>query len=186
MVLKVQKVKFNSHDTKSIYYEAFPKEERMPFWMMVGMSKFWNTQFLSFYDNDRLCGFVYMASNKKLAFIMFFAVDKELRSKGYGSKILDKIQKMNPKKKLIITIERCDVDSADIELRKRRKNFYLRNGYKETGYLIKLAGVEQEIIIMNGDFSKKEFIAFFALYSNGTMWPKIWKYSDCNQIFKYR
>lgn len=175
MELRVEKVRFSSHDTKSIYLEAFPKEERMPFWMMVGMSKLWNTKFLSFYDDKTLCGFVYMATSMKLAFIMFFAVDKQLRSNGYGSKILDMIHKMYPNKKIIITIERCDVDSSDIELRKRRKNFYLRNGYKETGYLIKMAGVDQEIIIMNGEFSKSEFRTFFALYSNGTMWPRIWK-----------
>lgn len=54
----------------------------------------------------------------------------------------------------------------------------MRNGYKETGYMMKLNGVVQEIIITNGEFSKNQFRAFFALYSNGTMWPKIWKEKD--------
>lgn len=40
---------------------------------------------------------------------------------------------------------------------------------------MKLNGAVQEIIITNGEFIKREFRLSFALYSNGTMWPKIWK-----------
>ena len=58
---------------------------------------------------------------------------------------------------------------------KRRKNFYLRNDFKETDYLIRMSGVEQEILVRNGQFSKAEFQIFLALYSNGTLWPKIWR-----------
>ena len=41
-------------------------------------SKLWNTQFLSFYDGDIPCGFIYFAVNRKMIFIMFLAVDEEL------------------------------------------------------------------------------------------------------------
>ena len=40
---------------------------------------------------------------------------------------------------------------------------------------MKLSGVEQEILISNGNFDKNEFRLFFVLYSNGTVWPKIWR-----------
>lgn len=106
---------------------------------------------------------------------MFLAVDKTLRSKGYGSAILQDIQNKYPEKKIIISIEPCDNDAPDTELRTRRKDFYMRNKYKETGYMMKLNGIIQEIIISNGEFDKKQFLTFFAVYSNGTMWPRIWK-----------
>lgn len=176
--LKSQKVRLNSKNVKQIYFESFPKSERMPFPMMVAMSKLWNTQFLSFYDDDTLCGFVYFATNRKLVFVMFFAVAEKLRSKGYGSTILQKIHNRYPNKKIVVSIEPCDTDAPDLEIRKRRKAFYLRNGYKETGYMLKLNRVVQEIIITGGCFVKKEFRTFFTLYSNGTMWPKIWKYKE--------
>ena len=171
----IKKVKLRSSEVKRIYFDAFPKKERMPFFMMVAMSKLWNTDFLSFYDGDTLCGFIYLAHTRKIVFVMFFAVDKRLRSKGIGSAILQEIQKRYPKKKIVISIEPCDETAPDIEIRKRRKDFYLRNGYRETGYVIKLAGVIQEIIITNGEFNKTQMRNFFALYSNGTMWPRIWK-----------
>ena len=176
--MEVKKVGLSSSDVKNIYFESFPKNERMPFSMMVAMSKLWNTDFLSFYNDDKLCGFVYLAHNRKIVFVMFLAVDKTLRSKGYGSAILQEIKNRYPNKKIIISIEPCDETAPDTETRKRRKDFYLRNGYEETGYMIKLAGVVQEIIIANGKFNKSQFKRFFALYSNGTMWPRMWKQSE--------
>lgn len=175
MQIRMEKVRLSSTDIKHIYFEAFPKKERMPFPMMVAMSKLWNTEFLGFYDGNTLCGFVYLAHNRKIVFVMFLAVDKRLRSKGYGSAILQNIQSKYPEKKIIISIEPCEKDAPDIELRTRRKDFYMRNRYQETGYMMKLNGIVQEIIISNGEFDKKQFRTFFAAYSNGTMWPRIWK-----------
>lgn len=173
--METRKVRLSSSDVKSVYFNSFPKNERMPFAMMVAMSKLWNTEFLSFYDDDVLCGFVYSAHNKKIVFVMFLAVDRKLRSQGYGSAILQEIKNRYPNKKIIISIEPCDEKAPDLDLRIRRKDFYLRNGYKETGYLMRLTGAVQEIVIANGHFNKTQFRAFLALYSNGTMWPKIWE-----------
>ena len=175
MQLEIRKVRLGSADVKHVYFDAFPKKERMPFPMMVAMSKLWHTQFLSFYDGDTLCGFVYLARSRKIVFIMFLAVDARLRQKGYGSAILREIKSKYPDKKIIVSIEPCDDGAPDLTVRERRKAFYRKNGYRETGYRMKLGGVEQEILITGGDFVKKEFRAFFALYSNGTMWPKIWE-----------
>ena len=147
----------------------------MPFPAMVVMSKLWHTDFLEYYDGDTICGFVYLAHNRKLVFIMFLAVDEVLRSKGYGSAILHEIQSRYSDKKMIVSIEPCDVAASDLTLRVRRKAFYSRNGYRETGYRMRLSGVEQEILVCNGEFDKGEFRLFFALYSNGTVWPKIWR-----------
>ena len=175
MKLRMQKVKINNKDIKRIYFEAFPKKERMPFPLMVAMSKLWNTQFFGFYDGDIPYGFIYLASNRKIVFVMFLAVDKYLRSKGYGSFILQQIEKKYPNRKIIVSIEPCDDIAPDIELRKRRKSFYLRNGYRETGYVMKLNGVIQEIMVANGEFIKKEFCSFFLTYSFGSIYPKIWE-----------
>lgn len=50
--------------------------------------------------------------------------------------------------------------------------------YNTTGYRMKLNGVVQEIIISNGEFDRKQFRTFFAVYSNGTVWPRIWKQTE--------
>lgn len=174
MQIRAENVKLSSAEIKHIYMKAFPPKERMPFPMMVAMSKLWNTQFLGFYDGDTLCGFAYFAFHSKILFIMFLAVDESLRSRGYGGAILREIQNKYPDKKVVVSIEPCEESAPDIGLRKRRKAFYLRNGYQETGYMMKLSGVVQEILITNGAFVTKELRFFFAVYSNGVLWPKIW------------
>lgn len=178
MVLRVETVTRKTQakkKVKGIYTSSFLKEDRMPFWLMLLLAKMPSTDFISFHDTDILCGFVYMATIENLTFVMFLAVDENNRSKGYGSRILDKIQSMYPNNKIIISIERCDVDAKDIEQRLRRKKFYDNNGYIETGYLVELANIKQEILIKNGELDKEEFILFFKKYSNGTMKPKVWR-----------
>lgn len=175
MNLEIKKVKLSNKNVKKIYFDSFPKEERMSFLMMVLMTKITHTDFLAFYDKGKLCGFIYSATMENITFIMFLAVDKNIRSKGYGSKILEEIQRLYPNNKIIIPIERSDVEATNINDRIRRKNFYSKNGYIDTGYLIKLSKTEQEIIIKNGIFDKDELFNFFVKYSNGTMKPKIWK-----------
>lgn len=175
MNLEIKKVKLSNKDVKKIYYDSFPKEERMPFPMMVLMTKITHTDFLAFYDRDTLCGFAYSATIDNITFITFLAVDKNIRSKGYGSEILKEMQRLYPDNKIVISIERCDVEATNINDRIRRKNFYLKNGYIDTGYLIELSKTEQEVIIKNGVFDEDELFNFFVKYSNGTMKPKIKK-----------
>lgn len=176
MLLRVEKVRKSKRkqEIKTMYFSAFPKNDRMPFGMMVFLSYLWNTEFLAFYDADVLCGFVYMATVGRQTFIMFFAVDQSLRSKGYGSGILSAIQALHPKNKWIVSIEPCVASASDIEARLSRKRFYLRNGFAESGYFMKL-GTEQEILTKNGAFDKRRFRLFFLLYSFFTLCPKMWK-----------
>lgn len=165
----------NIKEVKKIYTYSFAKEDRMSPLLMLMLSKTKNTDFLSFYNKAILCGFVYMASINGLTFIMFFAVDKKLRSKGFGSQILDIVQSMYPDNKLIVSIDTCDKNAAYIEQRLRRKNFYNSNGYADTKYLLDMSDKAQEILIKNGEFDKDEFCSFFKKYSNGSINPKIWQ-----------
>mgnify|MGYP000928895881 CR=1 FL=1 len=178
MDLRIENVTRKSKEKqkiKEIYKSSFPKGDRMSFIMMLIMAKMSSTEFISFHDKDTLCGFVYMSTIENLTFVMFLAVDENIRGKGYGSFILEKIQSMHTNSKIIVSIERCDQEAKDIKQRLKRKKFYINNGYKETGYLVELGNKKQEILIKNGEFNKEEFFLIFMKYSNGTMKPKILK-----------
>lgn len=100
---------------------------------MVAMSRLWNTEFTGFYEEDQPRGLVYLAHNRRLVFVMFLAVEQSLRSRGYGSAMLAAVREKFPRQKLLVSIEPCHDGAPDLALRKRRKAFYLRNGYQETG-----------------------------------------------------
>lgn len=80
---------------------------------------------------------------------MYLAIDEEQRGKGYGSKILqDLIKKYET---IILSIERPKEGlSAD---KKRRKSFYLKNGFIETNKFIEDGGVEYEILCTNKNYN---------------------------------
>lgn len=165
-------------EVRRIYISSFPAKERMPFPMMVLMSLLWHTRLLSFYDGDTLCGMLYTASMGRMTFVMFFAVDANLRSRGYGSRILEELRRMYPKNKLVLSIEPCDETAQNYEERLKRKRFYLSNGYRESGYMTRISGQTQEILIQNGNFDPRQYRLFFMLYSNLTMYPKVWLVED--------
>ena len=181
MQIGMRNVKLCDREVARIYREAFPKGERMPFPMMVAMAKLPQTQFWAAYEGETCIGLVYLALGPTLVFLMFLAVDRPFRSKGYGSAILREIGRCYPDRKVFVSIEPCDECSPDLTIRQKRKAFYLRNGYRETGHHIQLAGKWQELLLANGSFDSSELRSFFLRYSNGTMRPKIQKSQDATE-----
>ena len=155
---------------KGIYYESFPSKERMPWVMMLFLSMLPTTKFKAIYDDEKLCGFIYFGVLGKHVFVMFFAVDSELRNCGYGSKILSELKERYPKKTIVVTIEPTVNTSLDI--RGRRKQFYIRNNFAETGCFIKSFGDLQEILVCGGTFNRKTFSMFLLSYSFFAIWPR--------------
>ena len=146
----------NRRRVREIYLASFPREERMPFFLMCLLAKMPQTQFLAFREGEQVCGFAYMAVLDGMEFLLFLAVDPALRSRGYGSAILREIAALYPDCKRLVSIERCDAPADNAAQRLRRRQFYLRNGYAQTGYLVELSGQKQEILLQNGDFDPEE------------------------------
>lgn len=172
MNLSAKRTGLSSKTTKEIYFSAFSENERMPFGLMVLLSLLPTTKFTTYYDEDKAVGFLYFGIIFGVVFVMFFAVDENLRSKGYGSEIIKMLSEKYPKKKIILSTAESAETGSSLSARKR---FYLRNGFSETGYTLKINGIEEEVLIKNGEFSPFELRLFFFLYSFGTLYPKISK-----------
>ena len=118
-------------DIEPLYISAFPEEERPPVEMFFNTVMLENDQLYGFYDKDRFVGFANIITYKDVAYLFFLAVYPSQRNKGYGSKILSDLKEMYKDKVLTLCYEEIDDKYPDIELRKRRKNFYYRNGFKD-------------------------------------------------------
>ena len=173
MGITMEPVSKYRRQVKRIYFDSFPKKDRMPYWMLLLMAKMNHTEFRAFCDQGRVCGFSYFAAVGKITFIMFLAVDSKLRSKGCGSLMIKEIKSLYPESQVIVSIERCDKTVENLEQRLRRKRFYEKNGFLSTGCLLELSKEQQEVLVKNGEFDPQEFSEFFKKYSNGTMNPPI-------------
>ena len=117
---------------RQLYHSAFPKEERIP-WPLVRLNALRkNIDLTAFLDGDTFCGFTYSVTSGDLHFLLFFAVDDALRSKGYGSAILSVLKESYPT--VVLNIEPLVADAPNLQQRQHRYGFYRHNGFFDTGY----------------------------------------------------
>lgn len=75
---------------------------------------------------------------------MYVAIDKKYRNKGFGSLVLRDLILRQADTSILLCIERPFAEKEDIKA--CRKDFYLRNGFYETGCFIEDSGVEYEFL----------------------------------------
>ena len=90
-------------------------------------------------------GFMAVRIYEEISYLFFLAIDPEHRSGGYDSRALKLLKEIYPWKQQVVDFEKLDNAAENNEQRKKRRSFYLRNGYKETGKFVSYFGVQYEI-----------------------------------------
>ena len=139
--------------------EAFPPEEYLSPDQLVEMSEDCGMDFLALSDRDVFIGYMAVLSYENLAYLFFLAIDPSFRSKGYGALAIETMKDLYPEKKHVVDFEMPDRSAQNYVQRQRRRNFYLRNGYRETGQFLTYRGVDYEVFCMEEDFDPGEFAA---------------------------
>lgn len=145
-------------EIKEIYFEAFPRSERKPFFTIrrsVGKRK---TLLLTAVENGILQGFVTVIPYKNMVMVDYLAVSGKIRSKGIGSKILQEICKLFSDKKIVLLIEKVDDSSENKEQRISRRKFYLKNGFESSNIYISGYSGNMEILNFGGTVSAQEYL----------------------------
>ena len=118
----------------ALYRSAFPKEERLPWWMLRLCAKRRGVELCGYVADGVFCGLTYHVVTDDGVMIMFFAVDGALRSKGYGSAILTHLKARYASKALLLHVEPLDEPTVpNYADRVRRLHFYEKNGFRDTG-----------------------------------------------------
>lgn len=159
MHLTEKTISKNSHDYKEIanfMKRVFPKEELMPMWLINILSKRKNNKFSAFYDDDLFVGVLFTIETEDLLFVFYLAVNDEIHSKGYGSKLLQILFEKYENKPITLFIETLDPLANNYHQRIKRLAFYERNGFVDTG--IKAGGKSPfiDILSTNKDFTLKQ------------------------------
>lgn len=145
---------------KDIYRQSFKKEERFPFFLLILNILRKNSQMYVLLSGKSVNSFIYIISYKDMSFILYLATDKNLRSKGYGSYLLNWFTEKSKEKNIFLNIDEVDNKYKDNKIREKRLNFYIKNKFFLTEYL----GVEKSgnynIIANNKEFDLSEYIKF--------------------------
>lgn len=86
-----------------------------------------------FYDSDRFVGICYTFEANGIIFLVYLATVPELQSMGYGSEILDYMATEKKNRYMFLVLEQENGTPAEMKICRRRKEFYRRNGWKDTG-----------------------------------------------------
>nr|WP_281273603.1 GNAT family N-acetyltransferase [Companilactobacillus furfuricola] len=152
-------------DAKRLYFEAFPKAERVPFFWLLLQARKQFVEFIAFYDDDKFVGMSYLISKGSLTYLFYLAVDPTMRGKGYGSQILQDLFKMYSGQRLCLGAERPDDEAINSNERRKRIEFYESNGFVLSGKIVREQSVDYVLLSHGGDFSKQEYQDLIAFYA---------------------
>ena len=149
---------------KELYTNAFPGRGGEPMYLLLGNAKKGITKFEAYYDEEELVGLSAVSTQGDLAYLHAIAVVPAGRGEGYGSQILSYIKETHPQNRIVLNLEIQDENATNAEQRKRRRDFYLKNGYISTGIYAHIAGNELETMVINGTCTAEELRRYFRRY----------------------
>lgn len=157
MNLELIRLSPDSKDRKyfeQINDDAFPLSERMSFDEIFDFASDTDTDVLGIYNAGNPIGFAVLLKNTECGYVYFIAIDSCTRSKGYGGAAIRRMMELYPKLQLVLDFEVIDENAENNEQRVHRKNFYLRNGFHETGNYTMLRDERFEVVCNGGKLRK--------------------------------
>ena len=88
--------------------------------------------FSAYYDGEDFIGFTIVYPRKSFNWFWYFAVREELRGKGYGQQILTQLIERYKEQPFVLDMESTTQVCDNLEERRKRQAFYLRNGFRDT------------------------------------------------------
>ena len=170
--MEYTRVTRKSKDHRSIVelmQTAFPPEERIPVWILELLARKRNVNFNAWYDNSELCGVTYTIESEKMMFLLYFAVNAQLRSKGYGSRIIEEIRKIAGDREVILNVEKPDESAGNNTQRIKRIAFYKRNGFCQSDFDLRIEGTDYLVFSTNATPNREEFDGIVKEYHIGAV-----------------
>ena len=146
-------------EVDDLYTLAFPREDKFSFDAMCRFASAGGADFTADLDGETFCGFSFTLQAGKYLFVLYLATVESLRSKGYGTQVMQHMMSENPGKDLVLDIELPYESAPNAEQRYRRRAFYERNGFWCTGDVF---GVDDNLylIMTTGEtWDRDDFLA---------------------------
>lgn len=178
MKLNTERITNNSpfwSQVNTLAREAFPPEEYLSPDKLVEMARSENFDFLALLDQEEFVGFMVVQTYQDIAYLFFLAITPDHRSKGYGSRAIETLKWRYAGKKQVVDLEMLDDSAVNSGQREKRRAFYLRNGYRETGLFLSYLGVDYEVLCMDEEFDAEAFQAMMKTIQVEGFHPKYFR-----------
>lgn len=141
---------------KRLKREAFPRQERIAFDKLIDLSNRQSFDFLAVIDDDVFVGFFLLAKNSETVYLFFFAVSKKQQTKKTGKELLTLLREYYPYQQIVLDLVEIEEGPNTIP-RQDKKDFYIDNGFHETGYELQQGELKYELLCNGEPFNKESF-----------------------------
>ena len=147
------------HAAGHINQQAFPEGQRIPLEIFLPFAEQQLLDVKCLCEGSLVVGFYVLIPDEQIRFLSFLAIDPQHRSQGYGSEVLRRLKVDAKNRPLTLCIESLDCRAENIQQRVKRKAFYLRNGFHETGHHQSFHGNQYEVLCSSETYSHRAFLA---------------------------
>jgi len=143
---------------KQLYTNAFPSNERAPFFLLQARAYSESSDFWSIYADGKWVGIAYVISCKKMSYLFYLAVAENERGQGFGSAILRTLRRMYEGQRFFLAIEPPEEANApNREERIKRRQFYMKNGFKPVPFQIREGPMIYDVMSTSSELSADDF-----------------------------
>ena len=159
---------------KKLYRSAFPRIERKPFRMILRQCERGEAELFALRSKDGLfLGLAITVKHNDIVMLDYFAIHPQARGRGVGSRALKKLRAKYADRRFILEIESIDEPCKNLEIRKKRREFYLRNGLKPAGYTAQVFFTVLEVLTAGEPVSFEEYKELYRSHLGDKMSDKI-------------
>lgn len=132
---------------KELYCFAFPKEEQKDFSLIIQKQEQGYLEILMIENEQKVfLGLAITISFENMTLLDYFAIHPDYRGRGIGTESFQLLKKRYRHKNFVLEIENPNIETENKEQRIKRKAFYKKNGMDHVPFLVKIAGVEMEVL----------------------------------------
>ena len=158
---------------KKLQMTAFPPEESFTMEEILRLSESVHIEYKSFWEGEQLCGILFYNVGETMLYLFYLAVPAELRSKGYGAKLLQWLIETYSNKTVVGNIESVGFKAANENQRIRRLAFYERNGFHRVPFRLSDDSGLYDIISTGSVFDEKEYMQLIYELGFGSYHPSL-------------
>lgn len=150
---------------QKLYLEAFPQIERKPFDVLLKKRDEGIAELLAIEgDGGEFEGLAITVLYEDMVLLDYFAIEDSWRGQGVGSEALRLLQSYYGGRRLMLEIERTDVEADNIGQRLKRKAFYLRNEMTVMPFLVNVFGTEMELLTHESQVTYEEYHKLYEVF----------------------
>lgn len=148
----------NGAEVNEIMVYSFPPSEIPDYEGLKRFAKAENSEVIVCEDEGKVQGFTLCITYRDMVLVFLLAVNKNSRSRGYGSRILAHLKEKYNGKRLFLEMERPIEGKESYPQRIKRNKFYNRNGFKAMNYSYKAYDEDFLMMCCDCNVSYEEYV----------------------------